>query len=698
MIITGNSNNSILSCESNVIILSDVNSKNINDVRDIYNKASLYIDYKLENPVIGYKITDTILDNTINNRKNSWKTKFNMNDTQVNNLCIKLNYWITTKFKDIISNTKNAIILVDGTPSKHEQIFFELLSSIDIKVIIITDKINDILIDCDKHDYKTNEHLDYKCNNSLEVINNKNKTEIQLAKDIKSISDIETALYKNNEIVKVFVCGISDYLDTCNFYAKLNNKCSNNEDWVLIKNGFEKPAYEDTSKLPRFSNTNHDYIVHTLLKFVNAQYNGILDIIKNKFDSSEYANISGQILYNKLASVICTLNKLYEKHTSLSHIVYYGEVKANDKLILDILNKVKELSIIVACSDKSKYIDIDDMNKLDLDESTDIFEIPVHDKREDASTMAAQAENIVNKTLFSGDTLGMYKPGQFRTCDVVNFNTTFDEIKLWWNKELYLRPGFEAHGSKAIIPTIFRVVKGCNSDSSKYLSEIQKYCCGKTILCKGKSELDSLVSIGEHCNIHRGTDINHTRFEDQKPFFENDKLNKDRIKSGKNYQYRFLDVNKQDLILDKIEDILTNNKINKKLFSSEQEFIDTVLNIGLNLHTVILQNIQWFEFYTYNPNLVLVLKDQNIPDINNMILLALLQNLGFDILIFVPTSYSSIEGYIGNKFIYDTNIVGEANYDINIDRLHVTSNIEINETNTNEQSKKQGFFSKIFNR
>ena len=81
-----------------------------------------------------------------------------------------------------------------------------------------------------------------------------------------------------------------------------------------------------------------------------------------------------------------------------------------------------------------------------------------------------------------------------------------------------------------------------------------------------------------------------------------------------------------------------------------------------------------------------------------MILLALLQNLGFDILIFVPTSYSSIEDYIGNKFIYDTNIIGEANYDINIDRLHVTSNIEINETNTNEQSKKQGFFSKIFNR
>ena len=110
----------------------------------------------------------------------------------------------------------------------------------------------------------------------------------------------------------------------------------------------------------------------------------------------------------------------------------------------------------------------------------------------------------------------------------------------------------------------------------------------------------------------------------------------------------------------------------------------------------ILQNIQWFEFYTYNPNLILVLKDQNMPDINNMILLALLKNLGFDVVIYVPTSYSSIESLVGPKFVYNTNIIGEANYEVDTSKLRVTNNIEVSDNITVEQNQKRGLFSRLF--
>ena len=111
----------------------------------------------------------------------------------------------------------------------------------------------------------------------------------------------------------------------------------------------------------------------------------------------------------------------------------------------------------------------------------------------------------------------------------------------------------------------------------------------------------------------------------------------------------------------------------------------------------IINNVQWFEFYTYNPNMIVVLNDANIPSLEDFILLAIIQRLGWDVLVFVPTSYNSIEEYIGDKFNYSTNIIGEAVYDIDTEQLHVTKNIDISDSN-NDNKKKTGFFKKLFSK
>ena len=87
---------------------------------------------------------------------------------------------------------------------------------------------------------------------------------------------------------------------------------------------------------------------------------------------------------------------------------------------------IDNISLIIAYSDKNKHYKIDNIETLTLSSSTEIFPIPMVDKRDQAFTMAAQAQVVVNKILFSGDTLGMYKIGQLRKCHVKHFNTTYD--------------------------------------------------------------------------------------------------------------------------------------------------------------------------------------------------------------------------------------------------------------------------------
>lgn len=693
----------------NLTLIDDINRVNKDEIFKVINGCDLFITSKFKMPPSNTEakcntdgVTQRImakLNKIEADVKNNNSSMF-MNESQFNNFKIKVMYWCSTIFKEVITKLNNdtdtVTIVVKYTPSKHEWEMIKILSSIGFHFLIISDSAAKLAEGVETAKlllYNTHENIEYTENS--DVATNENVDGAQ-TKKYDSLEELEDALYNNSLPVKANVIGISNYTDTCNFYAKLNKTCNSNESWLMINNGFRKPSYEKTAQIPRFANTNKDYIVHTLCTFIHIHgedRDAISEIIKNEVASGKYSDVSPQILYNKLVYLICVLNSTWVDH--LKCIVFYGKANKNDEFILDIISQIKYISLIVACSDKEKAISIKGVPVLELSSTLEVFDIPLIDKRDDASTMAALAQRRVDDTLYSGDTLGMYKTGQFRTCQTLNFNTTYDELKLWWNKELYIRPGFEAKGDIAVLPTIFRVVKGCYDNSNEYIKDIQKFCCGKTILCKNVEELSSLVDNTNGSKILHLTDTNNTLFKDQKPFFEHNKLVRTRIKQGVNYRYKLLYDNKQDLILDKIEDILVSDKLNKSDVLSSEGFIDRVLNIGLNLGKQIVQYIQWFEFYTYNPNLVLTITDESSLSRDNMILLVLLQNLGFDILIFVPTGYQTIEHLVGQQFVYDTNIIGEPNYTIDTSEIKVTDNIEIEEAQSNT-NKKQGFFSRLF--
>lgn len=730
MIVTGdNIVNKLNTDEHWMYLTNDVNTKNIDFLRQAYNKCDLYIDNKFEMPgpsnnvfIVAHKskTVQSLTEFASEERRKVLEhtNKILMNETQYNNFIQKLNFWCAEQFSKVIEKNdehETPLVFIHNNVSKHEWLLITWLYKLGVNFVIIGEKANSLDTSSLDSDITLDicgsaEGLDYKVEEqtgvTVRIENKQTNNSLALYKDIESI---EKAIYEENKLIQLIINGTENFGDTKNFYAKLYNKCVNSSDWRLYIDKFDKPTNNEISAIPRLRIDRADYIITTLLQFVkvNGRYdvNSLKDAIKQEFSLGENKGLNGTILYNRLVYIICSINNILKQ--DLKGIVFYGAPDRNDAITLSILSTISDMCIIVLNSDKSKIFEIDGVNKLELKNSTPYFDIPTVDSRDNASTMAAKAQNIVDKTLFSGDTLGMYKPGQFRTAITKRFSTTYDEIELWWNKDLYLRPSFEARGDTAIIPTMFKVIRGVNCDSREYVDNINKLIAGQqTCIFKSKEDISLMFLMQEPAvTMLHNTDVNGTMFSEQKPFYESGRLVTNRIKSDKNYQYSFLSDNKQDTILANIENIINTEYFTQDTLNdyfegtlhtkySKENYIDFVLNTLLNIgHIGILRYIQWFEYYTYNPNIIVILSDENKIDLRDSLILLFLSLMGFDVLIYVPTTYTSVEKYYTEKFQYDNHFIGEAQYDMNLSDIGNISAIPVTNNNT---KKKQGFFSKLF--
>lgn len=681
-------------------------------------------------------------------------------ETQLKNFMLKVYWWIEHEFKclteEVNQDDQIVVVLDMKSISKHEWLFLQMIANISFVSICIicpdcsalsnnvqlTSNIKvDIVPNTEKLDYGNegegetessgqsikdrNEYESESGYNNVESFDIGNSALGQLIQigvaseyhmtDMEPVdwtmNDLENAIYNQQEKFNVIVYGVDNYRETCDIYGKLHKQCLNNPSYKLILNRFERPSYNETKKIPRFQVMKHDYLINTIKMFINSSVTyrneDITRGIETYFSCDERKDMEGDILYNKLVYTLCILNRVISK--DLKVLVFYGNPVKNDKMILEIMGFIRDIKVIILTTDKSDKQDFKGFKMIENKSSIEYFEMPIADSRDNVKTYAALAQQNVNDTLFDGSVLGMYKPGMFKQCRSLRFNTTYDEIKLWWNREVYLRPGFEADRDIAVIPTLFTVVSGVpeNMRDAEYVDMIQDYCFGKTILCRTRYDLKNLKSETQNVYVQNGRYTNKTMAiyginmsDKQNLIYADGRLNKNRVKAGESYQYKFMMVNKQDMILDAIEKIINTDSIDIGSISKAR-YADFVLETLLNLNVSVLQLIQWFEFYTYNPNLVLTLTDRDTLDIGDIVLLNFLSLIGFDILIFVPTKYACIENIVTGSFQYDRHEVGLAKYSINTQRLYVNDDVSVpekwlNHDDSEEEHKKKGFISRLF--
>jgi hypothetical protein len=673
---------------NNIFITNSIDDDNYEKIREYYENCDLYINSKFNEPSVDDTSIEVVSSLTSGVRealysiekeiKEKGKTSQYVSMTQFNNFKLKAVAWCNGVFKNILSmdmRNKDIVVFIDSRVSKLEYRFIKILRDLGIKFILIVDDVDNIEIDEDcVLDFKAETtRLNYKGEDSIKDGSSKST----LSTSFTSISELEEALYIKKEVIKVVVSGVEEIKATKNFYGRFNIMADKESEFYIATSGFKMPKPLDLYEIPRLACKNADYMADVCTRYIKAVNDSVKTeltcIIKEK--AKEVKGDAGDKFYNTLVRTIATLNDVLSKDRR--KIVYYGRPSEFDKYLLSLLAEVSIISVIVLVSNKQDVPLISGVPILELENSAEYFEMPKIDTRDNIQTQAYQASGMV-ESIF-GDTLGMYKYGCITDINSNVFKTTLDETDIWWNREMFLRPGFVKEGKHAELSTMFKVIKGAVGTKLDYEYYVSKFACGKSLTFNSLECFKDNMCSGDRVKVLRGTDVNGIEYSKRLPFIKDGKVRRDIIRQSKNYYYSMLSNEKQDVILDAIDKVLEGSKIKKEYIRDTDVYYDLVLNAALNMNELVLQIIQWFEFYTENPNIILLIPKASNMELSEMVMLTLLHELGFDILIFVPTCYNTIENMVAEEFNYDSHFLGEARYDIDIEVITVKEGMRIDE-------------------
>ena len=121
----------------------------------------------------------------------------------------------------------------------------------------------------------------------------------------------------------------------------------------------------------------------------------------------------------------------------------------------------------------------------------------------------------------------------------------------------------------------------------------------------------------------------------------------------------------QEHSLDKLQ-LLIESRAIKGTFENGTEY--TITATVLNLPKEIVRLIQKFDFTKKNPKLIYFNTGEKMISLEDSILTAFLNLVGFDVVFFVPTGYQNIEKHF-NKRLMEEHQVGEYVYDLQVPNM-----------------------------
>lgn len=255
-------------------------------------------------------------------------------------------------------------------------------------------------------------------------------------------------------------------------------------------------------------------------------------------------------------------------------------------------------------------------------------------------TTASKAETEIFKILSADGQV--YRPWQLTGYDLQTrtLKTTSDEVKLLLEREAYLRPGFKVENGTVYVPNLFVKLSGRNDN--KYL---QRDFCAQD------------GTIGGFCQFYSSirdfSDITSSFTSTKIPEILNEKglIDQQKLMESGIYRYRFLRIEYQKIVIDKINYIIEHRK---NLFLSQidtdnlYKMIFVLLNIDENL-MILFNN---FDFQYHLPKVIIENGDRSSFTDDKAYVLILLNLLGFDIIIYSAQSFADVENVL-NRDLFD---------------------------------------------
>ena len=320
----------------------------------------------------------------------------------------------------------------------------------------------------------------------------------------------------------------------------------------------------------------------------------------------------------------------------------------NEALFLRLLAKLP-VDVLVLLPDLNAPCVLKDPALLDLhkEHSLPMTDFPVEPSQMRVRTAAYQAEREMDSILYQNT--GLYRAKQHQKAEAVTLQTMYEEIGLLWDQELKYRPGFAAEGDTVTVPVLLEKICGIKDGPIlPYWLEIKKLVTPETTLVT-------------KLPWQTGLEANPMKpYATQ--FLRQGRLQREKIKQHKDYPYGILRPEIQDYLLDKLQ-VLLDEKLIAGTYQNGTEY--TIVSTILGLPKDLLRRIQNFDFTKKNPKLIIISTTEETLSLEDSILVAFLNLVGFDILFFVPTGYQSIEKYFQKPFANEHQL-GPYHYDLQV--------------------------------
>ena len=646
---------------------------------------------------------------TLNSLKMSGK-----NDNILKNTYIKFMCWLYYKFEQVINNLGNnniPKILYEGDISNYELLLISVLSIAGCDVVLLQyhgdenylkldadSKISDAYISDKLTEFPAGFSL-RKIRDEIQERNNNMRLYGVMPSVInctnawiegKGLDDIRVPFTVRGDKPDFFYncfCRINGVMDKLTYTSELfqfyQELISSGRNVVVVNDHILKPLPDEVSNIRRGNYANKNQMIADLSSNIKYDSNMELQRIMVKAFVDVILEESGRedSNLNKLTSraiyLLCWL-KRYQgdlfsnwKMPEIGCFIYLGGCKDKvEALFMKFLARLP-VDVLILCPNLDYKCCLEDslLYEINYSESMILQQFPVDNAQVRISTVAYQAERNLDSLIYQDS--GIYRNQQYSKANAITLQTMYEEIPILWNQELKYRPNFGVYNDTVNLPVIFAKVSGVKDGNlNGYWTTIKELITDDTLYIDKAPYIKS----GEQ-NPMKAYAVE---------FFKGQKLQRNKIKEHSMYQYGFLREDVQEYIFDKLQ-MLIDKKIIKGTFENGTEY--TIIATILNLKTDILRLIQKFDFTKKNPKVVYINSTETMISLEDSIIIAFLNLIGFDIVFFVPTGYQNIEKYF-NGITIEEHQIGEYMYDVQIPDVR----------NMNSAKKKTSWVNKLFKR
>ena len=499
-----------------------------------------------------------------------------------------------------------------------------------------------------------------------------------LFEDLKNTRRGENTSFFYNMFARINGCdNRNTYVN--NLYLLYQDLKKANRSIKVINNKITNPSVDEISKIKRGNYANENQLIMDLKKNINLKSNTFIDVARDAFvdtmiETGKLMNMDLNKMMNKGIYILCWFQRYIpdllgntDIHSPAPILIYFGNVETDTESLF--LNMVARLPIDVIIFNPEKKGDKltgERLYEVHFEETLKVNEYPTDGNNLSIGTMAYNAERDLDTMMYS-DT-GMYRDMQFSKANIIKLSTTYEEINIYWKQEARFRPNFSTVDDIVNIPVMFAKISGvANSDTDTYFQNIKDLLTDTTLIYKNENIYD------RNCTVAAGVPS----------FFKNGRLDREGIKHSQIYKYDYLRAETQEYILDKLSELLRR----KTIAGTGQNGTEyKIITIVLDLPKEILRFIQSFDFTKCPPKLIIVNTTETVISLEDSIIVAFLNLIGFDIVFFIPTGYDNVNKYFNNQ-IMEEHIIGNYLYDIAIPDFNRLRSVK---------EKKKSFFSRLF--